>query len=119
MAAVDPYDDTIERFVVFHYRFDPERNERRNVIVAAFDTRRECTDFMTQEASALRLAIDRGDAEPVESMSGTRVARRLSRSRCREKARAPEAIAVAPGVASIRSAPVLVLDVVVFSSITT
>jgi hypothetical protein len=34
---VDPDDDTIARWVVAHYRYDPDRRERRHVVVAAFD----------------------------------------------------------------------------------
>ena len=41
MARVDAADDTIRRFVVRHYRFDPERRERRDVTVDAFDNRAE------------------------------------------------------------------------------
>jgi hypothetical protein len=41
VARVDPGDDGIRRFVVHHYRYDPERRERRDVVVAAFDNRRE------------------------------------------------------------------------------
>lgn len=41
MVQVDPGNDEIQRFVVRHYRFDPERNERRHVVVAAYDNERE------------------------------------------------------------------------------
>jgi hypothetical protein len=41
VATVDPEDDDIRRFVVHHYRYDPERHERRHVLVAAFDTAAE------------------------------------------------------------------------------
>ncbi len=72
MARVDPYDDTIERWVAFHYRYDPERRERRNVIVAAFDRQRDFSRFLKASGAGLRAAIARGDAEPVEGMSGVR-----------------------------------------------
>jgi hypothetical protein len=39
MARVDPEDDTIWRFIACHYRYDPQRQERRHVVVAAFDRR--------------------------------------------------------------------------------
>ena len=29
MAVVDPDDDSIQRYIVLHYRCDPGRNERR------------------------------------------------------------------------------------------
>jgi hypothetical protein len=41
MAQVDPADDSIKRFIVRHYRYDPERRERRHVVVAAFDNEPE------------------------------------------------------------------------------
>jgi hypothetical protein len=37
VARVDPDDDSIHRWVVWHYRYDSYRSERRNVVVAAFD----------------------------------------------------------------------------------
>ena len=37
MSEVDSEDDTIWRWVIHHYRFDPTRSERRNVVVAAYD----------------------------------------------------------------------------------
>jgi hypothetical protein len=37
MSVIDPKNDSTARWVVHHYRWDPERNERRNVVVAAFD----------------------------------------------------------------------------------
>jgi hypothetical protein len=72
MAQVDPYDDTRDRWVVFHYRFDPERHERRNVIVAAFDRKREFKSFMKKEGEALRAAREAGDAQAGENLSGVR-----------------------------------------------
>jgi len=38
MARVDPDDDSVRRYVLWHYRFDDRRNERRNVASAAFDS---------------------------------------------------------------------------------
>jgi len=70
MARVDPQDDTVDRWVVFHYKFDPERHERRNVIVAAFDRKREFNSFIEREGVALRAARDIGVAESVETMFG-------------------------------------------------
>jgi hypothetical protein len=37
VASVDPDDDAVARYVVTHYRYDPDRRERRHVVVAAFD----------------------------------------------------------------------------------
>ncbi len=41
VAEVDVGDDGIRRYVVRHYRYDPQRHERRHVLVAAFDDRRD------------------------------------------------------------------------------
>jgi hypothetical protein len=51
MAKVDADDDTIRRFVVQHYRYDPDRHERRPVVIAAFDNEAECEASM-HEAQA-------------------------------------------------------------------
>jgi hypothetical protein len=64
VARVDPDDDTIERFIVRHYRYDPQRRERRHVVVAAFDNEREfqaCMDGVQAEIKHRREA-----GEPVE-----------------------------------------------------
>lgn len=71
MAEVDADDDTIRRFVVLHYRYDPDRNERRNVVVAAFDDEtpfRWLIDEMAAELRARRAAGDLQD--PHERISG-------------------------------------------------
>lgn len=71
MARVDPEDDRIERFIVRHYRHDPQRRERRHVVVAAFDNEQEfcaCMDNVQDEIKARR---DRGEpVDPGEHASG-------------------------------------------------
>jgi hypothetical protein len=37
VAQVDPEDDSIRRFVIYRYAYDPERRERRHQLVAAYD----------------------------------------------------------------------------------
>ncbi len=37
MARVDPDDDSIRRFVIYRYAYDPVRRERRHQLVAAYD----------------------------------------------------------------------------------
>jgi hypothetical protein len=64
MARVDPGDDSIERFIVRHYRYDPQRRERRHVVVAAFDNEREfwaCMEGVRAEIGRRREA-----GEPVD-----------------------------------------------------
>jgi hypothetical protein len=41
VGRVEPEDDSIRRFIVHHYRYDPARRERRHVVVAAFDNEQE------------------------------------------------------------------------------
>ena len=41
MPSVDPDDDSTRRWVLRHYKYDPDRRERRHVTVGAFDTKRE------------------------------------------------------------------------------
>ncbi|MEW1952316.1 hypothetical protein [Terrabacter sp. NPDC080008] len=71
MAEVDPDDDTIERFLVFHYRFDPQRSERRHVLVAAYDNQREFNARMKREVKAIERRRSSGEPlEPGEHISG-------------------------------------------------
>ncbi len=65
VARVDPDDDSIRRFVVRHYRYDPDRRERRHVIMAAFDNKREYKACMEETAADIRARRERG--EPVGS----------------------------------------------------
>ena len=65
MAAVDPDDDTIRRFVVQHHRFDPERRQHRRVAVAAFDNRNEFEAAIDQLAGDIERR--RRSGEPVDS----------------------------------------------------
>ena len=70
MAQVDPNDDTIRRFIVWHYRYDPSRQDRRNVVVAAFDNAHEFEDFLTQERDVLRLRQAANEADDRENIGG-------------------------------------------------
>ena len=71
MAQVDPGDDTIERFIVRHYRYDPERRERRHVLVAAFDNEPEFNACLESVRAGIESRRDRGEpADPREHASG-------------------------------------------------
>ena len=72
MAEVDPDDDSIDWWIVWHYRFDPQRRERRHVFVAAFDSAREMEARLHEEQVRLDAAKAIGDAEPQEWLSGGR-----------------------------------------------
>jgi hypothetical protein len=70
MARVDPDDDTIDRWVVWVYRYDPERRERRNVVEAAFDDGEEFERYLHDAAERLIGLKQRGEAEQVEHYGG-------------------------------------------------
>jgi hypothetical protein len=71
VAAVDPDDDSILRYVIRHYRYDPDRHERRHVVVAAFDSQSEFEAVVDAIAAALRARREAGeDVDPREYISG-------------------------------------------------
>jgi len=71
VARVDPGDDSIERFIVRHYRYDPQRRERRHVVVAAFDNEREFRACMEGVQAEIRRRREAGEpADPGEHASG-------------------------------------------------
>ncbi|HXO79376.1 MAG TPA: hypothetical protein VN856_05740 [Mycobacterium sp.] len=71
MAKVDPDDDSIARWVVAHYRYDPDRRERRHVVVAAFDNPDEFHADIQTRAEALRARRDSGeDIDRLEHITG-------------------------------------------------
>ncbi len=68
---MDVEDDTIRRYVLWHYRYDPQRHERRNVVLAAFDDERvfmSCLQRLQAEISRRRDA--REGVDPREHRSG-------------------------------------------------
>ncbi len=71
MGRVEPEDDSIRRFIVRHYRYDPARRERRHVVVAAFDNEPEflaCAERIRAEIAQRREREERAD--PREHASG-------------------------------------------------
>jgi len=71
VARVDPDDDSICRWIVWHYRYDPDWRERRNVVVAAFDNQQEFDADIQQRAARLRAQKERGETvDPSERISG-------------------------------------------------
>jgi hypothetical protein len=76
VVAVDPDDDTVRRYVVRHYRYDPDRHERRHVVVAAFDNESEWDACLGAAEAALRARRDAGEVvDPREHVSGAVYAR--------------------------------------------
>ena len=71
MARVDPENDGIRRFIVRHYRYDPERHQRRHVVVDAFDNKREFNACMREVRSDIeRRKISGEQVDPREHASG-------------------------------------------------
>jgi hypothetical protein len=70
VAQVDHEDDTIWRWVIQHYRFDPSRRERRNIVVAAFDNERQFLTEFDRHAEMIRDEIAAGTRSSRESLSG-------------------------------------------------
>jgi hypothetical protein len=72
VAAVDPNDDSIQRWVVWHFCYDPERRQRRNVVVAAFDNVSEFNETIQRLAAQLRDRKERGETvDRSEHIGGT------------------------------------------------
>ena len=68
VARVDPEDDDIERFIVRHYRYDPQR---RHVVVAAFDNEPEFLACMKSVRAEIERRRDGGEpVDPREHASG-------------------------------------------------
>ena len=71
VARVDPEDDDIRRFIVHHYRYDPQRRERRHLVVAAFDNEPEFRACMASVHAEIGRRRDRGEpVDPREHVSG-------------------------------------------------
>jgi hypothetical protein len=72
MGQVDPEDDGIKRFIVRHYRYDPQRRERRHVVVAAFDNELEFQACMKDVQAEIRRRREAGEpVDPREHATGT------------------------------------------------
>ena len=70
MPLVDPTDDSVLRYVLEHYRYDPERNERRNVVVAAYDNQAEFEAAFIAANAELAKRQQEGSAESKEHIMG-------------------------------------------------
>jgi hypothetical protein len=70
MPLVDPADDSTVRFVLEHFRFDPDRNQRRDVVVAAYDNESEFQAAFGEAQAELVKRQEEGSAESVERLSG-------------------------------------------------
>ncbi len=70
MGQVDPDDDSIGRWVIRHYRFDPARREHRNVVVAAYDDESQFDAEFERHSSAVTAEIAAGDRPADEYVNG-------------------------------------------------
>jgi len=70
MAEVDPEDDSADRWIVWRYRYDPSRRERRNTVVAAFDNEAEFLRRIAEVHVELHRLQTDGKAERAEHVSG-------------------------------------------------
>lgn len=66
LAEVDPSDDAIWRWVLHHYRFDPERRQRRNVVVAAYDNEAEFEAALATHRQRIHAEVDAGARDDSE-----------------------------------------------------
>jgi hypothetical protein len=74
VAAVDPDDDEIDRYVVRRYAHDPQRHERRHQVVAAFDNRAECLRVLETLSRDMQRRGNAGEPiDPQEHYSGVRL----------------------------------------------
>lgn len=71
VGTVDFEDDTVRRFVVRHYAYDPDRRERRHRIIAVFGGKREFERVLDQLSEDLERRRAAGeDVDPREHYSG-------------------------------------------------
>ena len=70
MPEVDPHDDTTWRWVLHHYRYDPERRERRHLVVAAYDNQREHDAAFERLSRLVEAEVARGVRDPAEHVTG-------------------------------------------------
>jgi hypothetical protein len=72
MACVDHNDDSVRRFIVRHYAYDPGRHERRHILVAAYDNEPEFKEQIDRRSRELKNRRERGESvDPREHISGT------------------------------------------------
>lgn len=71
MSKVDPEDDSIRRWVVQHYRYDPHRRQRRHVLVSAFDDEQEFEACMRELSSEVEDRRRAGPGDRREHVTGT------------------------------------------------
>src|SRR5450432_291452 len=72
MASVDPADDSVQRFIVRHYAYDPSRHERRHIVLGAYDNEQEFKEQIDRLSRELKNRRERREpVDPREHISGT------------------------------------------------
>jgi hypothetical protein len=69
MTQVDIDDDSITRYIVWHYRFDNETRHYKKIPIAAFSKPREAKKIFNQESDRLRKRKESGLADEREYIS--------------------------------------------------
>jgi hypothetical protein len=69
MGIVDLNDDTVDRYVVWHYRFDESTSHFRKIPLAAFSTSREARRLFEVESQELLKKKESGLADAREYIS--------------------------------------------------
>ena len=69
MSEVDPEDDTVHRYLVWHFKYDQNRRQRRMVVLGAFNTFPEAERLFLSKSNELVLLVASGQADPRERMS--------------------------------------------------
>jgi hypothetical protein len=72
VAEVDPSDDSRSRWLLQWFRFDPERNERRRVTIAAYRGKQEFDRACVSLQEHLDALKSGGLAEDVEYICGVK-----------------------------------------------
>ena len=68
---MDPDDDSVDRWIVWHHQYDEHRRQRRNLAVAAYDDAAEFEERFRLEREQLSARQSAGEAESVEHISGS------------------------------------------------
>jgi hypothetical protein len=70
MAEVDPFDDSIVRYVIERHRYDPETKHFRWFYESAYDNKREFKKQLQEAFDALEIRRVNGNAHIKEELAG-------------------------------------------------
>jgi hypothetical protein len=85
VSRIDPFDESLDRWVVEHYSYDSERHERRNRPIVAFDDPDEMVAFIDAASTELKERQRQGQADQRERYSGVRRVAGYEASSSRER----------------------------------